>query len=382
MAKGALTILRKRNEAQLLNHLRLGTAYMRSGLARSTGLDAKTITNLVKSLLAKRLIVKTGLRDPSGGRPTERLALNPDGAYAIGVDLGATRLRTVLVDLAGQLRSSSDTKLIAPDNSKKILRQITRSIRHTVERAKLRSCRWVIGIGFACPGFLDRQTGIAQEAVNIPGWKNVPVSQYLGKEFSVPVSLEESSRAMALGELWFGLGRQTKDFISLDLGFGIGVGIVTDGRLHHGVSESGGEIGHTAVKRNGLPCRCGHRGCLETVASGSAIARRLDCPSSMIAAKNAQTGDRKARAVITEAGTCLGVAAANLVNLLNPGLIILNGGLCRMGELLLAPFRRALKQHALARSMEVLQIEKSQLGDLAGAMGAATLPLRTFFEIE
>ena len=167
MAVGALTTLRKRNEAQLLNHLRLGTACMRSGLARATGLDAKTITNLVKGLLGKRLIVQTGQRDPSGGRPTERLALNPDGAYAIGVDLGATRLRTILIDLAGQLRASSDTKLLAPDDSKKILRQITRNIRNTAERAKLRLWRKVAGIGFASPGFLDRRAGIAQEAVNI-----------------------------------------------------------------------------------------------------------------------------------------------------------------------------------------------------------------------
>ena len=336
----------------------------------------------MNTLLKERLIISDGLADSSGGRPAERLTLNPNGAYAVGVDLGARSLRTVIIDLTGQVMAMTENKLRTPSDSEKMLTQITDDIRATIKQANLRSRRRLVGIGFASPGFLDREAGVALEAVHIRGWKNVPVVEHLGKAFGQRVILEEATRAMALGELWFGQGRQEKNFVCLDLGFGIGVGIVSNGSLHYGVSETGGEIGHTTVNRHGLRCRCGKRGCLETVASGEAIGRLANRSSASAAAKAARTGDRTAKRVIREAGTYLGIAAANLVNLLNPGLLVLNGGLCRMGDLLLEPFTKSLNRHALNRSLAAARIELSALGSRAGAMGAATLALRSCFEHE
>ncbi len=380
--RGALSDLRRRNAAGLLNHLRLCGPCTRPELARAGALDAKTVTNLMNILLKQRMVVSGGLAGSSGGRPAERIALNPDGAYAVGVDLGATRLRTALVDLTGGVRALADNKLKSPNDSGKILKQIASDIRATISNADLRSRRRIVGIGFASPGFLDREAGTVLDAVHIPGWKNVPVVEHLRRVFGRRVIMEEASRAMALGELWFGLGREEKNFVCLDIGFGIGVGIVSNGRLHYGVSETGGEIGHTTVKRNGLRCRCGKRGCLETVASGEAIGRLAKRSSTAAVAKAARSGDRNAKRIIHEAGTYLGIAAANLINLLNPGLLVLNGGLCRMGELLLEPFTKSLNRHAMSRSLSAAKIEQSALGDRAGAMGAATLALRPCFEYE
>ncbi len=380
--RGALSALRRRNAAELLNHLRTNGPCTRVEFARAAELDTKTVTNLVNVLLKERLIISDGLADSSGGRPAERLTLNPNGACAVGVDLGATSLRTVIIGMTGQVMAMTENKLQTPSDSEKMLAQITDNIRATIKQANLRSRRRLVGIGFASPGFLDREAGVALEAVHIRGWKNVPVVERLGKAFGQRVILEEATRAMALGELWFGQGRQEKNFVCLDLGFGIGAGIVSNGKLHYGVSETGGEIGHTTVKRHGLRCRCGKRGCLETVASGEAIGRLANRSSASAVAKAARTGESTAKRVIQEAGTYLGIAAANLINLLNPGLLVLNGGLCRMGDLLLEPFTKSLNRHALNRSLAAARIELSALGSRAGAMGAATLALRSCFECE
>jgi N-acetylglucosamine repressor len=399
---GALGELRRQNTVRLLSLLRRGEATTRAEMARITQLDPKTITNLTGRLLKDRLVVSEGNLASSGGRPAERLSLNPDGMYAVGVDLGATRLRTVVLDFIGAVRASTNAALRDPKDSRKILDQVVAQIREDIEHAGLSSRRQIAGIGFACPGFIDRTAGVALEAVHIPGWRNVPVGDYLTKTFQTQVHIEESSRVAALGELWFGeavkgtvpfsptsaapcslrkSGQSLSELVALDFGYGIGVGIVSRGRLHYGASESAGEIGHTTVKPNGELCHCGHRGCLETVASGEAIARLSDKPTAKDTADAARAGDARCRRVIAEAGQLLGIAVANLVNLLNPGTVILNGGLCNAGELLLDPFHAALKAHAVPPSLEAANIAISNIGQLAGAMGAAMLPMQSYFQM-
>ena len=378
---GSLRGLRRHNAVRLLRHLRRDEATTRAELARISRLDPKTVTNLTRLLLRERLIISDGHIASFGGRPAERLSLNPDGLYAVGVDLGSTRLRTAILDLAGTVRARTDTALQSTGDYDTILAQVVGQIRGDVGKAKLPSWQRVAGIGFVCPGFLDRQAGVALHAVHIPGWRNVPVADSLRRAFGVPVHLEEASRAMALGELWFGLAKGLGDFVVLDFGFGIGVGIVSNGRLHYGASESGGELGHTTVKPHGELCHCGNRGCLETIASGGAIARHTEHATAKAAVEAARAGDRRCRRVIGEAGRLLGVATANLINLLNPGTVILNGGLCDAGDLLLAPFHKALGQHAVPRSLAAARIATSTVGGFAGAMGAAMVPLQSYFHV-
>jgi N-acetylglucosamine repressor len=377
--RGALTDLRRRNAVELLGRLRRGEASTRADLARITGLDPKTVTNLTDILLKERLIVADGLAGSVGGRPAERLALNPEGLFAVGVDLGATKLRTVVLDFTGTVRASTVAVVPRSGGAKKIMAQAVDQIRKNlaVSRAPRRR---VAGIGFACPGFLDRREGVALEAVHLLGWRNVPVGGILGRAFRMPVSLEESSRAAALGEMWFGAGRDSRDFLTLDFGYGIGTGIVTGGGILYGVSESGGELGHTVVKPRGDRCHCGHRGCLETVASGEAIARRSGRATARAAVEAAAAGDVRCRRIIADAGRLLGAAAANLINLLNPGAIVLHGGLCGAGDLLLVPFREALERHAVPRSLAAANITISTVGEFAGAMGAAMIPLHSYFQ--
>jgi len=375
--QNALTGLRRRNAVELLDRLRRGEAATRADLARGARLDPKTVTNLIDILLKEGLIVADGLAGSAGGRPAERLALNAEGLFAVGVDLGATRLRTVVLDLTGRVRAA--TAVRRAGGAKNIMAQAIEQIRGNFAESRA-PWRRVAGIGFACPGFLDRNKGIALQAVHLSGWKNVPAGRILSRAFRMPVSLEESSRAGALGEMWFGAGRRSREFLTLDFGYGIGTGIVSNGGLLYGASESGGELGHTVVKPRGNWCDCGQRGCLETVASGEAIARRSGRATALAAVEAAEAGDVRCRRIIAEAGRLLGAAAANLINLLNPDTAILNGGLCRAGDLLLAPFHEALRQHAVPRSLAAANITLSPLGEFAGAMGAAMIPLQSYFQ--
>jgi len=381
-SRGALVELRRRNGARLLALLRHGQALSRAEMARRTSLDPKTVTNLTNGLLREGLVIRAGREQSSGGRPAERLELNPDGALAVGIDLGATRLRTVLVDLLGETRISCVGTIPDRSDLPKLLRQIRAGVQKVFQKISPSSRHKVLGIGFASPGFLDRRAGVALEAVHLPGWKNVPIARKLLEWFALPVWVEESTRAAALGEQWYGRGREMSDFVVLDLGYGVGVGIISRGHLHRGVSESAGEIGHTTVKPDGTTCRCGKRGCLETIASGEAIARLSDQPTAEAAARAASEGDQRARRVINEAGVYLGMAVANLVNLTNPGMVILGGGLCNMGDLLIDSFTRSLREYALGRSLEATRVERSTLGELGGARGAASLALRSCFDPE
>ena len=178
----------------------------------------------------------------------------------------------------------------------------------------------------------------------------------------------------------------------MDLGFGIGMGMVHDGRLYRGAHEMSGEIGHTVVVPDGAECTCGKRGCLETIASGHALgraaARILDNKpgfreaSAKALTQAALNGNVRGEQALRRAGEAIGMAIANLVNLLDPGQIILNGGLVKAGPMLVDPIVEAVREHAMARLEKAYPIRVSAVGELAGAMGAAMLPLRKFFEFE
>jgi predicted NBD/HSP70 family sugar kinase len=381
-AGNSLSGLRRRNSLRLLTLLRLEGGATRAELARATGLRVKTVTNLVNLLLDSRLVRSEGPAGRTRGRPAERLVLNGPAAYGVGLDLGVTHLRAVLLDLSGRVLFSRQEPARSSAEGLRILARAVGLIHDVRRQAGPAVWRKVLGIGFASPGFIDRRRGVALEAANLPRWRNVPVARRLAEEFGLTVRLEESTRAMTLAEQRYGRGRGEKDFVVLDLGMGIGAGIVTGGRLYYGATESGGEIGHTMVGSSGTPCRCGRRGCLEAMASGLAIARLSGRRSARGAAEAAGQGDSRARRVIREAGAMLGIAVGNLVNLLNPSLVLFNGGLCQMGAMLMDPLVESLRRHAFPRALASARLAQSELGLLAGAIGAATLALDPVLEYE
>lgn len=239
----------------------------------------------------------------------------------------------------------------------------------------------IIGIGVGFPGPLDAQEGIVFNPPNLKGWLNVPLRQILEGELGRPVVLENDANAAALGEYWRGAGRGVRSLVCLTLGTGIGGGIVLEGKVWHGARGIAGEIGHTTVIRGGRRCGCGNRGCLEAYGSSHGIITSMkellgkDGAKAQITMEeiNARVvaGDRKAQRVIRDAGIILGIAIANIANVLNPEVVVLAGGVSNLGDYLFNPIREEVKKRALPKAVEGLKIAKAELGDNAGVIGAA-----------
>ncbi|MFY9174520.1 MAG: ROK family protein [Peptococcia bacterium] len=314
--------------------------------------------------------------------------------YAVGVDLGGTNVRAVLVNEMGQVCSYSRELTKSQEGPDGVIAQITALVRLVIKEAGVTNSQ-VQGLGIGLPGVIDSNKGVAITLPNLKGWRDVPVGELLEDLLQLPVYCENDARMAAWGEKIQGAGRNYQDLVCLTLGTGVGSGIFLAGKMWRGYQGSAGEIGHLTVVRDGLLCSCGNRGCLEMYVSGGGIAHRArqaasrDSTSQIYQAvggkiqeisavtvyKAAQADDQTALNLIQETADYLGLALANLSNILNPELFILGGGLSNgWGELLLKPVRKVVEQRAMSLNKEV-KIVQAQLGDKAGVIGAAEMAL-------
>ncbi len=249
-------------------------------------------------------------------------------------------------------------------------------------------------VGIGCGGPLDRKSGTLYTVPNLPGWEGICLTGEFGDEFAVPAYLENDANAAAMGEHLFGAGKGVDDFVFLIVGTGIGGGIIASGRIYRGYGENAGEIGHHKIRPDGPSCPCGDRGCLESLASGTSIARiareRLASkPNTVLwewiasagevtaelVARAAKEGDEFASRVWSECMENLGIGVANTVNILNPRLVILGGGVTNAGDLLFESVRRVVKQRAMPALAADVEIVPAANGDLMGLMGAFAVAL-------
>lgn len=390
---GSTTALRWRNRTRLLRLLRFSGPASRAQLARSAGLDAKTVTNLVNALLDEGLVT-TGASTVHGrGRPAEIIRINAAAAAAVGVDVGSRQVTGVLLDLSGEVRCQRRDAFTTGRERARMLDTIGDIVADLLESAdELGMARQLRGLGLVVPGFLDRSAGVVLRSVNIRGFRDVPIVEHMHSRFALPVWLEESSRSMALAEMWFGRQDPGGHFVCIDLGYGIGMGIIHCGQLYRGANETSGEIGHTVVVNDGPLCQCGKNGCLETVASGAGLVRlapqagvspgQLRSRGVQAIVEAAVQGNDQARALLGRAGSYIGQAIANVINLFDPDHVIVNGGLVQAGDLLIEPLRQAVRQHTIGAGLHTDKISISSIGPTAGAMGAAMLPMAGYFDFD
>jgi N-acetylglucosamine repressor len=381
---------------RILGFVREKRRVSRGEIARAFSMDKKAVSVAVDRLLSEGILAVAGLQESRAGRRREILAVNGAHAAAVGIDLGATHVIGVLADLAGVVldRASYEVRPGLPvalilDQMRTMATRLCSSPRGLGAKA----------IGVCVPGFVHPVEGTSLVAENIPGWKDVRVREALQEGFGLPVSVEDASRALAACERWLGKARGEQDFIALDLGFGIGMGIFCGGVAFRGSGWKSGEIGHTVVDPLGLPCACGGRGCLETVASGRAIARRAaegirDGRSALLAqltkgsaaAVTAQDvgvaagmGDRFSTELLASAGRAVGLALANAAAILNPSLVVLGGGLLGAGRVFLDAIRESADRHLMPGMRPDLRIEVSELGLDGSARGAALIASEAIF---
>ncbi len=361
----------------------------RAEIARRKELSRSTASQIVDELLDLGLVKEVGAGESKGGRRPIVLQFDDAAAVILGVDLGATHVAATLTDLRGAVLAWEHQKHPVRDDPPGALALV-----NTLAERCLAS--WggrrglLLGVGMAVPSPVDPARPDLLNDVVVPTWKGVNVGQALRKRFRVPVLIDNDANLGALAERWWGAGRDVDNFAYIKLATGIGAGFFVDGKVYRGASGIAGEVGHLSIDPHGAPCGCGLRGCLVTMVGAPALLRRArallaDHPGSALAGRDfgitsledaALAGDPLALRVVREAAVPLGIGVAGLLNMLNPSVVIVGGGLARLGELLLEPLRETVRSRTLASSVEVSRIVTSQLGARAVAVGAATLLLQ------
>jgi predicted NBD/HSP70 family sugar kinase len=378
MANQAL--VKRINRARVLDAIRRQRPLSRSVLADLVGLDRKSITNLVGELLREGLVEETGAVVRTGrGRPLIMLTLRVDTYWVGGMAIQADEVSGVLLDVGGERRWTVRLPL-APSAD---LAAVLAAVRGVYAELRGAGDNRVRGVGVAVPGILDVASGLVRRSVNLPALEGVALREVLGSAIQEPLFLEESSRAKALAEKWFGLAREVSSFVCVDLGIGIGAGLVQDRRPYVPAGGYAGEIGHVIVEPGGPLCRCGHRGCLEACISERVLVERINGLERQAYGRLDDVRDlgRESTAVLQEAGYRLGLALAYLANIICPPLIVLNGPLMRFAEVVMPALERGLGEGALADCRDRVRLAVSTLPD-AAACGAAARALAEVYEVD
>ncbi len=344
-------------------------------LVRTTGLASGTVSNIVAQLRSEAILERRG--DPSARSP---LFFGPRAGVIVGMDLDHRRLRVIVVDQSHAVLGEATHELDVDheaDQAMRTARRATDDLLRTlgVSRAD------VVGAGMGLSGPLDPVTGEVASSSILPGWVGVPAGRAMTEALGLPVLVDNSANLAALGETVWGAARGCHHMAYVQVGTGIGAGLLLEDRIYRGVYGTAGEIGHTVVNHSGALCRCGSRGCLETVAGlGTLVqlARSHHGPEltatellALVAA-----GDIGATRLVADAGEAVGVAVAGLCNLLCPERVVIGGQLATTGDALIEPLRRAAKRNAVEKVARGVDIVLGELGDRAEAMGATALVLR------
>jgi len=302
---------------------------------------------------------------------------------AVGVDIGGTKIAAGVVSSEGRLLN--EVTYPTADTRERLLSTIAEAIME-VQRGYE-----VGGVCLAVPGFILARENKVLSAANLEAIEGIPLKEELGGRTGLPVTVENDANAAAWGEFRFGVGKDIDDLVFVTLGTGVGGGIISHGVLLRGARGMGGELGHITVQPGGPRCGCGNHGCLEALASGTAIARRarevadqrpdsalgrlamVRTPLGEDVLDLARKGDETALEVLQEAGTWLGIGLATFVNLFDPEVIAIGGGLSEAGDLVLEPARRELRLRSTSPSRDLVEIRKATLGARSGMLGAAAL---------
>jgi glucokinase len=308
------------------------------------------------------------------------------GRVVVAVDLGGTNLRTSFVSPAGELFDRYKEATHVSEGRHKVVDKLIENIRRQQDNAAHHGHQ-VAAVGVGAPGVIHADTGVVVKSPNFPDWNNLPLKRELEAALKVPVFIENDANAAALGEQWRGAGTGIRSMIFLTLGTGVGGGIVLDSRIWHGADGMAGEVGHMTIIPDGRKCGCGNTGCLEMYASSrgivmsyrEALARAGGPPSGLREItsesiyQSARDGDECARQVMKEMGGYLGIGIANLINIFNPEMVVIGGGVKDAWPLFIDATKAEIRKRAFEFPAERTRIVASVLGDDAGMMGAAAV---------
>jgi predicted NBD/HSP70 family sugar kinase/biotin operon repressor len=375
---GSPSALREANRQRVVDALARIGALSQAALARETGLSRATIGNIVSDLRAAG-VVRTS-EQLRGSRRVTEVSFHRRAGLVLGIDVDHSHLRVAVADLSHQILAERVYPLDADDSAHATAGTTAEALRAIL--ADLDAAKGeVLGAGMALPAPIDPQTGEVGSTAILPGWTGRPAAAAMSERLGIPVVVDNDANLGALAEVTWGTSRGCRHVVYLKIGSGVGAGLVLDGAVFHGAAGTAGEIGHTSVDENGTLCRCGNRGCLETYVGAEALLTLLrgtqpevESVADMI--RLARDGDAGSQRVLADAGRYIGVAVANLCNLLAPSRVIVGGDMAAAGNLLLEPMRDVVRRHAMRPAADTVEIRVSELGDRSEVLGALALALQ------
>jgi predicted NBD/HSP70 family sugar kinase len=388
------------NSRLVLNAVRLLQPTFRAQVSRKTGLKPATVTSIVSTLIEQGLLREVpGQVEPTArfGRPPLILEINSDARRILAMDLEPDNIRVAITDLLARPLSFAHQRIDRFNAPETILRQMIAMVKELMHHLPRKS---IIGAGVSLPGLIDATNGTLISSTNMPKWKNVPVGPILEDALEVPVQVGRSLHLAAMHEKWEEPNIQDKNVVVISLRTGVGSCLIQHGQVYTGSGGMAGEIGHIIVDINGKSCECGSRGCLETFVSAGAIVARARSmlaggePTALSAAVRddrelspeliyelAAKGDPACGAIVQEVGKYLGIAIANIINLLAPDDIIICGAIDVAEEPLLKAIRQQVQVSALPRLRESVTIRTARERERLPLLGAAVLIAQSLFEL-
>lgn len=312
----------------------------------------------------------------------------------LGIDLGGTKILTAVANVQGKMLSRDHSITPAKEGQEAVLNSILESVNRALDQAHMAAAD-LTAIGVGAPGLSNPETGILFTSPHLPGWKDVPLRDIIEKQLGRKAFLINDANAAAVGELYFGAGRGARNFIYITVSTGIGGGIIIDGKIYTGSAGTAGELGHMVIDDEGPHCNCGNNGCWETLSSGTALAREarrrikegaatsilkytdenIEKINAEAIHEAAQAGDKLANELIAWSAYYLGIGLANLINIFNPEVIVIGGGLSNIGDMLLKPAFEEAGRRAFKQSYQAVRFARAELGRNSGVLGAAAYAL-------
>jgi len=384
LRRGSRELLRDLNSSLLIELVRESRPISRAQLARQSGLSAPTVSTIVGRLIERGILVEVAIAPANGGRPPVLLDINSSGGYVVGIKLRGDGLTTVVCDLDAHVVATSESTVSLVNDPAAALQAIETATREVLRRAGVPRSK-VLGVGIGLSGVIDSQAGICRFS-HLLQWRDVELAKPLRRNLRLPVWIDHDMNALAIAEKWAGDALSYRDFVTLSVGRGIGLGIVIDRAPYRGATGSSGELGHMIVEPGGPRCECGRFGCLEALVGEDALRRRISERHGREITREelielAGSEDEVTIEVLEAAGRKLGLAVANMVTLLNPEALIICGEGTDLGAAYLDPVITAVREQTFADQGRQVVVKIQRWGDDAWAVGAATLVLRESFSL-
>ena len=401
--------LRQHNRAVVLELVRTLGPVSKGTLARAAGLSPVTVVEIIAKLASEGLVRDVGEGPSTGGRPPVLVELVPHARSAVGLDIGPRAVTAVVTDLTASVKARVEKPsrmFEGPEGTAEQVEEVFEQLLREAPEAAENS----LGVGVALPAPILAWNGPVFDPPSDPSsvfdppsgskwrWGRLDVAGLVGRRFDAPVLVDNDANARALGEFLFGAGRGSSDMLYVLAHWGVGGALVMDGDLRRGFDGGAGEIGHTVIEVDGQRCGCGGYGCLQTFVGRAGIARRARYALKLAGrdrlagvevedvtvrhvVEAALQGDMLAREILEETGQYLGVGISNAINFFNPEVVVLGGSTVEVGEMVTTPLTQVAKKKALPGMAERVRIVKGELGEGAGAVGAAALVLRELFAV-